>query len=114
LRRFGYVVDLSESHKRIIQAADELEAEQFENQIEDSYEWLGGYGADQRGGRTPIPSSVKREVWRRDEGRCVECGRNGKLEFDHIIPLSEGGSDTVRNLQLLCEKCNRSKSNEIM
>ena len=40
-------------------------------------------------------------VWRRDQGRCVKCGSNEKLEFDHIIPLSRGGSNTFRNVQLL-------------
>ena len=56
-----------------------------------------------------IPRNVQREVWRRDQGRCVECGSKEKLEFDHIIPFARGGSNTVRNVQLLCETCNRSK-----
>jgi len=60
-----------------------------------------------------IPREVKREVWRRDMGRCVECGSNERLEYDHIIPVRNGGSNTVRNVQLLCEKCNRKKSNLI-
>ena len=60
-----------------------------------------------------IPKSVQREVWRRDERRCVECGSQERLEFDHIIPFSRGGSNTARNIQLLCEKCNRIKSNRI-
>ena len=52
-------------------------------------------------------------VWRRDEGKCVECGSNENLEFDHIIPHSKGGANTYRNIQLLCEYCNRSKSAKI-
>jgi hypothetical protein len=57
-----------------------------------------------------ISQDVKDKVWRRDEGKCVNCGSNEKLEFDHIIPFSKGGSNTYRNIQLLCEKCNREKS----
>ncbi|KKN46468.1 hypothetical protein LCGC14_0672720 [marine sediment metagenome] len=60
-----------------------------------------------------IPKTVQREVWRRDMGRCVDCGSNERLEYDHIIPFSKGGSNTARNIQLLCEACNRSKYNYI-
>lgn len=60
-----------------------------------------------------IPKHVQREVWRRDRGRCVECETKELLEFDHIIPFSKGGSNTARNIQLLCEKCNRTKYNKI-
>ncbi len=63
--------------------------------------------------REPISQSVQDKVWNRDGGRCVKCGSNIKLEFDHIIPFSKGGANTYRNLQLLCEKCNRKKSNKI-
>ncbi len=57
-----------------------------------------------------IPKDVKVSVWRRDKGQCVQCGSKEKLEYDHIIPVSKGGSNTERNIQLLCEKCNRQKS----
>lgn len=63
--------------------------------------------------RESIPSQVKMYVWQRDQGRCVQCGSNEKLEYDHIIPVSKGGSNTDRNLQLLCERCNRSKGASI-
>ena len=63
--------------------------------------------------RESIPKSVKMYVWQRDGGRCVECASKEKLEYDHIIPFSEGGSNTDRNLQLLCEPCNRSKGSKI-
>ena len=35
--------------------------------------------------REPIPADVRMFVWRRDEGRCVRCDSNQRLEFDHII-----------------------------
>jgi 5-methylcytosine-specific restriction endonuclease McrA len=63
--------------------------------------------------REPIPESVRLFVWRRDKGQCVQCGSRERLEFDHIIPIVAGGGNTDRNLQLLCESCNRSKSSSI-
>ena len=66
------------------------------------------------GGRDTIPGDVKMYVWKRDSGKCVKCGSQEKLEFDHIIPVSKGGSNTARNIQLLCEKCNRSKRDSIV
>lgn len=63
--------------------------------------------------RIRIPEDVRSEVWRRDQGRCVRCGSRERLEFDHIVPLSRGGSNTVRNIELLCESCNRCKGNSI-
>ena len=69
---------------------------------------LANENVDQLASRS-IPQSVKDRVWRRDEGKCVKCGSNEKLEFDHIIPFSLGGASTYRNVQLLCEHCNRSK-----
>ena len=56
-----------------------------------------------------IPSAVRREVWVRDGGICVQCGSKERLEFDHIIPVAMGGSNTTRNIQLLCEVCNQKR-----
>lgn len=63
--------------------------------------------------RDRILQDIMDAVWRRDEGKCVQCGSSENLEFDHIIPVSKGGANTYRNIQLLCEKCNRKKSNRI-
>ncbi|MCX6628594.1 MAG: HNH endonuclease signature motif containing protein [Candidatus Solibacter sp.] len=63
--------------------------------------------------RQGIPTAVRRAVWARDKGRCVQCGRKEWLEYDHIIPVSKGGSNTERNIELLCEACNRAKSDSI-
>jgi 5-methylcytosine-specific restriction endonuclease McrA len=60
-----------------------------------------------------ISQKTKMYVWQRDGGKCVECGSNQNLEYDHIIPFSKGGSNTDRNIQLLCESCNRLKSHKI-
>ncbi len=60
-----------------------------------------------------IPDEVRREVWQRDQGRCVLCGAMDYLEFDHIIPFSKGGANTVKNVRLLCRRCNNLKRDRI-
>ena len=59
--------------------------------------------------RETIPDDVKLLVWQRDGGKCVQCGSQANLEYDHVIPVAKGGSNTARNIQLLCESCNRTK-----
>ncbi|MHB1787783.1 MAG: HNH endonuclease [Acidimicrobiales bacterium] len=43
----------------------------------------------------------------------MKCGSRCRLEYDHIIPVSRGGSDTARNIELPCEVCNRAKGARI-
>jgi hypothetical protein len=70
--------------------------------------------ARQLGRKRPrLTNATMSEVWTRDGGKCVECGSQEDLEFDHIIPLSKGGSSTVENLRILCRSCNRVRRNRI-
>ena len=63
--------------------------------------------------RQKIPEAVRIAVWRRDRGRCVECGGVENLQYDHLIPVDKGGSSTVENVQILCAVCNSKKGNRI-
>ena len=57
-----------------------------------------------------IPAAVKREVWRRDRGRCRyvdrtsgrRCGSQHLLQIDHVVPYACGGAAEPNNLRLLC------------
>ena len=122
------IVDSSEALQKVgLQELFDLSYDQFLEivNIEDQYAlerganiedldtfYLGGSKISTSTGRY-ISQDVKDMVWRRDEGKCAVCGSQDKIEFDHIIPLSRGGSNTYRNIQLLCEKCNRVKSAKI-
>lgn len=64
--------------------------------------------------RRLIPSAVKLEVWKRDQGKCTKCGADDNLHFDHIIPFSKGGTSLkAENIQLLCARHNLEKSDRI-
>ena len=63
--------------------------------------------------RAGIPEDVRREVFRRDGGRCAECGSDELLQFDHVIPVALGGGSSAENLQLLCATCNRRKGDSL-
>jgi hypothetical protein len=59
-----------------------------------------------------IPAAVKREVWRRDAGRCAFVGSGGRcleeafLEFHHVVPYADGGPATTTNIELRCRSHN--------
>ncbi len=67
--------------------------------------------------RVPIPNWVQRAVFYRDRGMCVLCHQDlsGLISiwceenYDHIVPLAEGGLNDVTNIQLLCRACNSKK-----
>lgn len=62
-----------------------------------------------------IPTSIKLEVWKRDKGKCVQCGSRDNLHFDHILPYSKGGTSLKsENIQLLCARHNLQKSDKII
>lgn len=87
-----------------------LRHERKVGKIRREVETLENCGSLDGAAREPIPENVRLFVWQRDKGQCVRCGSRERLEFDHIIPVVAGGSNTERNIQLLCESCNRSKS----
>lgn len=60
-----------------------------------------------------IPREIRQRIWQRYGGRCAECGAADYLEFDHIVPVAKGGSNSENNVQLLCRRCNLKKSDQI-
>ena len=61
-----------------------------------------------------IPSTVKLEVFKRDQGKCIKCGSEDNLHYDHILPFAKGGTSvTAENIQILCARHNLEKSDKI-
>lgn len=67
-----------------------------------------------QGARTePITKGDIAAIKSRQKGKCAVCReRLGKQHIDHIVPLALGGEHAKRNLQLLCPRCNLSKSSK--
>ncbi len=62
----------------------------------------------------PVGDSLRYEVLKESGGKCELCGvtkEDARLEVDHIVPRSKGGTNDKENLQVLCHRCNRGKSN---
>ena len=77
--------------------------------LERAHAVLGMRAAAARPRREPIPRELRRAVFERDGGHCVECGSSFELQYDHVIPVALGGASTVENLQVLCAPCNGRK-----
>jgi hypothetical protein len=57
---------------------------------------------------------MARAAFERQKGVCAKCKREfgiGEMQADHITPWSKGGKTTPENCQMLCDDCNRRKSN---
>lgn len=71
------------------------------------------------GQRRLMTQKLRQEIKERDHYTCKACGvsiidePHLLLEIDHIIPISKGGLTEESNLQTLCWKCNRQKSNKV-
>ena len=69
--------------------------------------------------RSIMTNDLREAIKNRDNYTCCICGNsvlhepNLLLEVDHIIPVSRGGKTEANNLQTLCWRCNRAKSNKI-
>ena len=70
--------------------------------------------------RSKMTSELRESILRRDNWTCQKCGNsvynepNLLLEVDHIIPIARGGKTEPKNLQTLCWKCNRNKSDKLV
>lgn len=70
--------------------------------------------------RALMTKKLRAFIKSRDNFTCCTCGNsthvepNLLLEIDHIIPVSKGGCTEEGNLQTLCWKCNRAKSDKIL
>jgi hypothetical protein len=79
------------------------------------HDWNGGRWSRKQRNETrreweAMARLVRPYILERDNYTCQECGvTEGPLEIDHIIPIANGGTNKLDNLQVLCLPCNRRK-----
>jgi len=113
-RQERYGSSLIEEVSKILAKKKIISKKKTEKRKEQLQRAVESYNNDELDGTTRhISNKVRTEVWNRNNGRCSICGSQKFLEFDHIIPFSKGGKSVAENIQLLCQKCNRKKSNKI-
>jgi len=44
------------------------------------------------------------------QGYCIYCGNKTKLTLDHVVPVSNGGENSPKNIIPCCKPCNSRKS----
>ncbi len=61
-----------------------------------------------------FPDKIKRAIYEKQGGKCAFCGQPfpiERMQGDHIIAWSNGGTTVIENCQMLCAQCNGTKSN---
>lgn len=101
----------SQTDRRVRELRTRFELPAVRTQRGHVYE-LRGWAAVPQAGRSGISPKVRGEVL--SSKRCAQCGKTPledkvKLEVDHKIPHSWGGTDDIDNLQPLCVQCNHDK-----
>jgi 5-methylcytosine-specific restriction endonuclease McrA len=61
-----------------------------------------------------VVNDLSAEDWRwlldKFDGCCAYCGKTtGKLTADHVVPLAQGGANTLSNVVPACSSCNSRK-----
>ncbi len=95
-----------------------LSKEEFEAEIK-SIEQFNTDRENKHRTRRDINLSLRYDVLKRDNFKCVACGKSPALfpqvtlHIDHIVPYSRGGESELDNLQTLCKDCNLGKSDKM-
>jgi 5-methylcytosine-specific restriction endonuclease McrA len=57
----------------------------------------------------PLPWHEVQQRFAQFDHRCAYCGCDGKMQIEHVVPISKGGSHAVGSIVPACKRCNVSK-----
>jgi hypothetical protein len=66
-----------------------------------------------REGNGTFTKAEWREIQRKQNGRCLDCGVEASLSVGHLVPLSRGGSNSAANIVGQCMPCNRKQASRL-
>jgi len=69
------------------------------------------YDADKKAGKKPRKEIIQKRLNIFGKNICCYCNKESQLELEHLIPISDGGTNKEENLFGACSKCNQSKGN---
>ena len=72
-------------------------------------------GVDYQRGRMYGYADKKAYLLERERGCCIYCGVHAgkaKMQIDHVVPRSKGGTNSLNNLVLSCHECNQAKGSQ--
>jgi 5-methylcytosine-specific restriction endonuclease McrA len=124
-RRRAQKREYQKAHPELISERSRRYRESHPERLKVFYAQNPGYAAVQSNKRRAlikqVEGSYRLDEWNELKARysyyCLCCGRSEpeiKLEGDHVVPLSKGGSNGIENIQPLCRSCNSHKHNKII
>ena len=100
--------DSDELEKRIVELMEDEEVTSNKG----IYEYLLS-GNEKTLSLRAFPDKIKRAVYEMQKGKCAFCKQDfpiERMQGDHIVPWSKGGTTVLENCQMLCTQCNGTKS----
>jgi len=111
-RNLPHRVKARSEHQRKIPEMMKIYRKRWEEKYPDKfYEVQRNSRSRRRGAEGKHTKKDVNQIYKLQFGKCINCKKKmgNTFHVDHIIPISRGGSNYAKNLQILCPKCNLNK-----
>ena len=108
--KFGKYKKLSKSTIKQNKANYQREYFSKNENIENRFIWQINRRAIIKGLEGNFTLEQKKYLLNYFKNSCAYCGETENIEFDHLVSIKRGGATTFKNILIVCNKCNESKS----